>query len=140
MKKDSNPKDVIGIQKSPMSVIPSPFLHQLGLALMEGALKYGRHNYRAVGVRYSVYYDAMMRHMNAWWEGEDFDEESGLPHPVKAAACMCILSESIMRENGNDDRPPRSPRGWMRAMNEHAKMLVEKFPNPPEPYTHNASD
>ena len=69
-KKDTNPKDAIGIAKTPMSVISGPVIAELGLAMMEGARKYGRHNYRAVGVRASVYYDAMMRHMMAFWEGE----------------------------------------------------------------------
>lgn len=133
--KDTNPKDAIGISKSPLSVIPTPFLHMLGLAMMEGALKYGRHNYRAAGIRYSVYYDAMMRHMNAWWEGEDIDPDSGLPHPVKAAACMAILCDALVMENGNDDRPPPAPAGWMDAVNKHAQNLLERFPNPLPPHT-----
>lgn len=133
-KKDTNPKDAIGITKSPMSVIPTPFLHALGLAMMEGALKYGRHNYRAAGIRFSVYYDAVMRHMNAWWEGEDVDPDSGLPHPVKAAACLAILFDAILFENANDDRPPSAPPGWMDGMNKHAKSLLERFPNPLPPH------
>jgi len=134
-KKDTNPKDAIGITKSPMSVIPTPFLHALGLAMLEGALKYGRHNYRAAGIRFSVYYDAVMRHMNAWWEGEDIDPDSGLPHPVKAAACLCILFDAMLQENANDDRPPRSPEGWMGGMNGMAKALLAKYPDPVPPHT-----
>lgn len=134
-KKLSNPKDAIGISKAPMSVVPGPFLHALGLALMEGALKYGRHNYRTAGIRYSVYYDAAVRHLTAWWEGEDIDPDSGLPHPVKAAACMAILFDAMLRENGTDDRPPKTPDGWMAAMNNHAKSLLERFPDPLPPHT-----
>ena len=134
-KKPSNPKDAIGISKAPMSVVPAPFTHAVGLALMEGALKYGRHNYRAVGVRFSVYYDAALRHLNAWWEGEDDDPDSGLPHPIKAAACMAVLFDSMLQGNATDDRPPKSPDGWLREMNEHAKKLLERFPDPLPPIT-----
>lgn len=133
--KATNPKDTVGITKAPLSVIPAPALHALGLAMMEGALKYGRHNYRDAGIRYSVYYDAIQRHMSAWWEGEDIDPDSGLPHVVKAMACCCILFDAMVRENGNDDRPPKSPDGWMNGMNEHAKNLLERYPNPREPHT-----
>ena len=75
--KDSNPKDAIGIKKVSFSTIPAPVVAEIGLAMLEGARKYRRHNYRAIGVRASVYYDAFMRHVTAWWEGEDTDPDSG---------------------------------------------------------------
>ena len=134
-KKDTNPKDAIGIGKAPLSTVPAPFMHAVGLAMMEGALKYARHNYRAAGIRYSVYYDAAMRHLTAWWEGEDIDADSGLPHPVKAAACMAVLFDAMVRENGTDDRPPKTPEGWLAAMNKHAADLLKKYPNPLPPHT-----
>jgi len=134
-RRDTNPKDAIGISKAPMSVIPSPALHLLGLAMLEGSLKYGRHNFREAGIRYSVYYDALMRHMNAWWEGEDIDPDSGLPHVVKAMACCAILTDAIIAQNGNDDRPPPAPDGWMTEVNEKAKALLARYPNPAKPYT-----
>ncbi len=132
--KPTNPKDAIGVSKAPISVVPTPFIHALGLAMLEGSLKYGRHNYRSAGIRYGVYYDAMMRHMNAWWEGEDIDPDSGLPHPVKAAACCAILFDAILRQNGNDDRPPKSPEGWMADMNKKTEELLEQYPNPVEAF------
>ncbi len=133
--KDTNPKDAIGISKAPLSVVPATALYLDAMALMEGALKYGRHNWREAGIRYSVYYDAMMRHMTAWWEGEDVDADSGLPHPAKAMACLTILLDAMVLENGHDDRPPKSPPGWMNAMNEHARSLLERFPDPKTPHT-----
>jgi hypothetical protein len=133
--KETNPKDAVGMSKAPLSVIPTPAMHAIGLAMMEGARKYGRHNYRRAGIRYSVYYDAVMRHMNQWWEGEDIDGDSGLPHPIKAAACLVILYDALIRENGTDDRPPKSPEGWMEKMNEYARGLLEKYPNALDPHT-----
>lgn len=124
--KDTNPKDSIGIAKAALSCVPLPAIHAIGLAMMEGAAKYGRHNYRGAGIRFSVYYDAAMRHLSSWWEGEDLDPDSGLPHPIKAAACMVILFDAMLRENGTDDRPPASPPGWMQEMNEQAKAILAR--------------
>lgn len=65
-----NPKDAIGIRKAPMSALPMNVIAEMGAGLLEGAAKYGRHNYRGVGVRASVYFDATMRHLIAWWRAK----------------------------------------------------------------------
>jgi hypothetical protein len=64
--KDTNPKDACGIKKAPLSTVSGPVLMELGVSMLEGSLKYGRHNYRVAGVRASVYYDALQRHMVSW--------------------------------------------------------------------------
>lgn len=134
-KKPSNPKDVVGIKKVPRSVLPLPVLWELGLAMLEGALKYGRHNYRAVGVRASVYYDAANRHLDAWWEGEDFDPDSQLSHVCKAIASLVVLRDGMIRGNWVDDRPPRSQPGIMGQLNNHVELLLKKYPDPVAPWT-----
>lgn len=128
--KPSNPKDLVGIRKVPMSVVPQGVLAELGLAMMEGALKYGRHNYRAVGVRASVYYDAMMRHMMRWWEGEDNDPDSGVCHLIKAMACLVVLRDSMQADNWEDDRPPSImwPPDW-KALDDGAAALKDQYAN-----------
>lgn len=130
--KPSNPKDSVGIKKVPMSAVSGPVLMELGLAMLEGALKYGRHNYRTVGVRASVYYDAALRHLMAWWEGEDIDPDSGLSHLVKAIACLVVIRDSMIRGNWSDDRPPKVEDGWIAKLNEHAARMIEAVPNPKE--------
>ena len=132
--KPSNPKDSVGIRKAPMSTIPAPVLFEIGLAMLEGARKYGRHNYRAVGVRASVYYDALMRHVAAWWEGEDVDPDSGLPHLSKATACLVVLRDSQRRGNCTDDRPPKVEDGWVQGLNALAIKIIEKYPDPKEAF------
>lgn len=59
--KSTNPKDSISIHKAPMSTVPPPVLAEVGVAMLEAAAKYGRHNYRVA----SVYYDAALRHLMA---------------------------------------------------------------------------
>jgi hypothetical protein len=133
--KDTNPKDSVGIKKVPFSTIPGPVLAEVGLALLEGARKYRRHNYRVAGVRASVYYDASLRHLMAWWEGEDIDPDSGLSHVTKAIAGLMVLRDSMMIGNWKDDRPPSVKAGWVQEMNKKAGEIIEKYPNGLEPYT-----
>lgn len=74
------------------------------LGLMDGALKYGRANWRVSGVRASIYFDAASRHLNAWFEGEGQDPDSGLPHLSHALACLAILVDAEAAGMLVDDR------------------------------------
>lgn len=132
--KPSNPKDALGIKKVPMSTVSGPVLAELGVAMLEGALKYGRHNYRVIGVRASVYYDAVSRHTQAWWEGEDLDPVSGVSHITKAIASLVVLRDAMIQGNWVDDRPPPSPPGWLESLNDKVAALLEKYPDPVAPY------
>lgn len=133
--KPSNPKDALGIRKVPMSTVPSGVVMEIGLGMLEGACKYGRHNYRAIGVRGSVYYDAAMRHLTAWWEGEDLDPDSGLSHITKAMASLAVLRDSMMVGNWCDDRPPQLPKGWQKKLNIGAEAILSQYPEPKTPFT-----
>jgi len=133
--KATNPKDAVGTGKVPFSTVPSRVMAETGLAMLEGALKYGRHNYRVAGVRASVYYDAALRHLTAFWEGQDIDPDSGLPHIVKVIACMVVLRDSQVQENWVDDRPPKTPGEWVAELNARAKSLLERYPDPKQAFT-----
>jgi hypothetical protein len=133
--KDSNPKDSVGTKKVPFSTVSAPVIAEIGLAMLEGSRKYGRHNYRAIGVRGSVYYDACLRHLTQWWEGEDIDPDSGLSHIVKAAACLVVLRDAMLLDKVADDRPPKTKQGWVQELNKKAAEIIEKYPNALEPYT-----
>lgn len=130
----SNPKDIIGITKTPVSTISFPVMAEVGVAMLEGALKYGRHNYRVAGVRASVYIDALFRHIGAWYEGEDTDPDSGMSHITKAIAGLMVLRDSMIQGNWVDDRPPKSPARWVNVNNDRVKELLKRYPNPKEPY------
>lgn len=124
--KASNPKEAVGVRKVPYSVVPANVHALVAVGLSEGAGKYGRHNYRGVGVRASTYYDATLRHEADWWEGENIDTDSGLHHVIKAICSLYVLADSILRGNVTDDRPPPSPKGWLKEANEHAARMVDK--------------
>jgi len=124
--KETNPKDGLGAKKVPMSGMPAPVLMECGLVKLHGDLKYGRHNWRGAGAMASVYYDASMRHLNAWWEGEDLDPDSGIHHISHAITGLCVVRDSMMRGECNDDRPMPTEPGWISEMNETAKNMIEK--------------
>lgn len=133
--KHTNPKDAIGASKPPLSTVSAPVMFEIGLGMLEGAMKYGRHNYRVMGVRASVYYDATLRHLTAWWEGEDIDPDSQLHHLTKALASLTTFRDAMLADNWRDDRPPKMRSGWLNQYHEHVKRLLEKYPNPKTPYT-----
>ena len=137
--KQSNPKDAIGVLKAPTSTIPMTMILALGVAMLEGSVKYSRHNYREVGVRASVYFDALQRHMMAWWEGEDVDPDSMLSHIIKGIATLTVLYDAIVQDKWVDDRPPKGAQG---KIGDHLKYLADvvavinqKYPNAKMPYT-----
>jgi len=135
-KKLSNPKDALGIRKAPMSTLPTGPMYEVALAMLEGARKYGRHNYRVMGVKASVYYDAAMGHLTAWWEGEEIDSASGIHHLGKAMACIAVVRDSMMMDNWVDDRPPCYPDGAELMRNHPAVLtILEKYPDCVPPYT-----
>jgi len=133
--KETNPKDSVGIKKVPVSTLPWGPILEAGLAMMEGARKYGRHNYRVAGVRASVYFDAVVgRHLVPWYEGTDIDPDSGLNHVTKAIAGLLVLRDSMLSGNWIDDRPPRNLVD-LKALNEKAAEIVERYPDAKPAFT-----
>lgn len=121
--KPTNPKDAIGIRKAPLSCVPMNVVAEIGVGMLEGAAKYGRHNYRGVGVRASVYFDATMRHLIAWWEGETIDPESGMHHIAKALTSLTVLRDAQQRGMCDDDRPPPS-KPFYAGLNDRAAEIL----------------
>lgn len=126
--KSTNPKDAVGIRKLAFSVLPWRVLIGVALGMMEGAAKYGRHNYRAAGVRASVYFDAVVaRHLTQWWEGQDIDPESGLHHVDKAIAGLMVMRDSMLQGNFTDDRPPKGPELDWATINAQAARILDQY-------------
>lgn len=102
--KPTNPKDAIGCDKLPLHLWPTTATAMGCLGLLEGALKYGRNNFRESGVRTSIYIDACKRHLDAYMEGEDHAPDSGTPHLANALACLAIIVDAQAAGKLNDDR------------------------------------
>lgn len=124
--KPTNPKDLIGSGKLPLHLWPVTATALGSLGLLDGMLKYGRSNFRAVGVRASIYYDAASRHLNAWFEGEAVDPDSGLPHLAHALACLAIIVDAEAAGKLNDDRMhPGGYRAMINSLTPHVARLKE---------------
>lgn len=133
--KPTNPKDQVGVKKVSIGRVSSVVLMEMSLGMLEGDRKYGGHNYRVAGVLASVYYDATMRHLMAWWEGEDIDPASGLSHITKALSSLAVLRDAMHNDKLNDDRPPKLQDGWIDELNQKAAAIIEKYPNRVTPFT-----
>jgi hypothetical protein len=102
--KPTNPKDIIGSTKLPLHLWPTTATAMGCIGLLEGATKYGRQNWRAAGVRASIYVDACKRHLDAWFEGEEVAPDSGVPHLANALACLAIIVDAQAAGKLTDDR------------------------------------
>ena len=126
--KDTNPKDIIGSNKIPLHLWPESASAFGCLGFLEGLLKYGRSNYREYGVKASIYVDACKRHLNAWFEGEDYNPDNGIPHLGNALACIAILVEAIVNNKLIDDRMYNGNWGKViEIITPHVKQLKEKY-------------
>jgi hypothetical protein len=135
--KPSNPKDLVGSGKLPLHLWPVTATALGSLGLLDGMLKYGRSNFRAVGIRASIYYDAASRHLNAWFEGESVDPDSGLPHLAHALACLAIIVDAEAAGKLNDDRMhPGGYRDLINSLTPHVDRLKSMHAaKNPEHYT-----
>lgn len=85
-------------------LLPTVALLSVSHVLAFGAKKYKEHGWRGIDRR-SRYYEAVLRHLLAWNNGEDDDDESGLPHLAHAACSLLFLLEASVTGLGVDDRP-----------------------------------
>ena len=103
---DDNPKTVYGTAKPSVSAIPPSAIIHLGQAMAEGERKYGLFNYRKKRVTASVYYNAAMRHLLEYWDGENVDV-SGCHPLAHVMACCAIILDAELNKSLNDDRGPQ---------------------------------
>jgi hypothetical protein len=76
--------------KARFSLIPPKFLRALAELFTTGAKKYSDFNW-FLGMKYSRAYDALHRHANAWWDGEQNDPIDGQHHLISVAWNACVL-------------------------------------------------
>src|SRR5258708_3233118 len=102
----SNPKDSLGIKKVSISKLPAAGIIHGAHAMMHGAEKYGPFNWRGNAVVASIYVDAIMRHVMAWFDQrQEVAEDSGVHHLGHILANCAILLDALETGNLLDDRP-----------------------------------
>lgn len=101
-----------GVKPEQYQSIPVRALRELAEHYAKGAAKYEDHNFRK-GYEWSKSYSALLRHLLAFWEGEDIDPETGSKH-VTAVAWHALALSTFMDEHPEfDDRyvPPTTESG-----------------------------
>jgi hypothetical protein len=89
--------------KIPLNLLDPVFLYGTAQVLDFGAQKYSAYNW-AEGMKWSRVFGALMRHMWAWWGGEENDPETGLCHLFHASCCLMFLANYQKNGVGEDDR------------------------------------
>lgn len=74
-------------------LLPLYPVHETIRVLMYGAQKYDDHNWKKVPNLRARYYNAVKRHIDDWWEGEQLDSESGYHHLAHAMCCLIFLMQ-----------------------------------------------
>jgi hypothetical protein len=90
--------------KAPWALVPFDATTEVVKVLGAGSAKYGGRNWEK-GMDFSRPFSATMRHLTAWWQGEDHDPETGLSHLAHAACNTLFLLAYSLRGVGRDDRP-----------------------------------
>lgn len=93
-------------------LLPAEALEAIAEVMTHGATSEegrGDHNWRhGDGYLWGDVFAALMRHMWAWWRGEEKDPKSGLSHLAHAGANVLFLITYAQTGTGGDDRPKLS--------------------------------
>lgn len=133
----TNPKDLVGDTKVSITKLPAVAIVHGAHAMMDGARKYGPYNWRAKKVVSHIYIDAAMRHLMAWFEGEELASDSKVHHLGHAIACCAILLDALETGNLVDDRPvdDTNRAGLSRVLDRLKKQIETGVQRPlPEPF------
>lgn len=102
--------------KPSWSLLPLYITREVVNVLTFGAYKYSRDNWRKVDNLQIRYYDALLRHVDAYRGGETHDPESGFHHLAHAICCIMFMAEdqilgTIDEQNASESNKvgPRTP-------------------------------
>jgi hypothetical protein len=90
--------------KNMMQLFPPLAMQRISEVFTFGAMKYSDWNW-AKGLKWSRLYGALLRHLTAWYMGEEIDKETGKSHLAHAGCCITMLLEMMETRPDLDDRP-----------------------------------
>lgn len=92
-------------EKPKLGLVPPKAIIQIGKAMTFGAKKYNNYNYKSgKGLDWDQYYNALLRHLMSWMDGENLDPESKLNHLSHMGACAVMLIDAVQSNIGKDTR------------------------------------
>lgn len=128
MSDETNPKDLLGVNKPQLDLVPASSIIYQALAMTLGAKKYGPYNWRTKKVKTSIYIAAALRHIYSYLDGEDIDPESGASHLAHGLACLGIIVDAFVTGNLIDDRPTKGMASVL--LQTHTKKNKEEYKIP----------
>lgn len=115
--------------KPALDLVPLVSMEDCARVFDYGRKKYAEWNW-AKGMDWSIPYACMLRHLSKWHQGEDIDEESGLPHLAHAMCNMVMLSTYAKTYPEGDNRPTK----WFAQTNDKEVVLdARKETGSPDP-------
>lgn len=93
--------------KTTYHLLPPEGPKAVATILAYGAKKYAPRNWEQ-GMDWSRPFNALHRHLSAWWSGETHDPDTGYSHLWHAATNLFFLIAYEARGKGTDDRPQAS--------------------------------
>jgi hypothetical protein len=89
--------------KAELDQVPTSLQFAAAKVLMYGEKKYSKNNWRK-GMKWTIVYNCLQRHLLKWLDGEHLDDESNLPHTYHMAANVAMLIEYEQTAKSFDDR------------------------------------
>lgn len=134
--KPTNAKDRAATSRLDISLFPSTAIAYGALGMTEGDCKYGAYNFREGGVLASIYISALLRHTMRWYNGQNDDTKTKVPHLASMLCCVAIIIDAVECGVLKDDRPPKSDlSGLLSRFEDIVKHLHTTFPNGPDRFT-----
>ena len=90
-------------EKIRYDLVEPSFVEGVASVLTMGAGKYGANNWQNLSNGSDRYYAALIRHIQAWRQGEQIDKESGLSHLHHVATNVMFL-EYFDKNKGVSDK------------------------------------
>lgn len=103
---DGGPKGRMRSAKAPVHLWPFSATVYGSLGMLDGAVKYGRFNFREEPLRASDLYAAALRHLGLFFEGSDRAPDTSLLHLGSALSSLATLVDAMCSGTLVDDRPP----------------------------------
>lgn len=102
----ANPKDKAAAAegKARLDLLEPAAEREIAKALAFGADKYGVRNFVTAPINARVYVAAMKRHIDAWLDGEDHAEDSGVHHLGHIGANVHVALAALAAGTFVDDR------------------------------------
>ena len=106
MTQESSQFQKLDAGKPPLGLLSTTALTKIAEVMAIGAEKYAAHRWRS-GMEWQRLLNAALRHLLAYNDGQDTDEETGLSHLAHLGCCVIFLLEyeETHREFDNRYRP-----------------------------------